>query len=294
MNIGWNYRREHLRLAQRSHYVIPDGGDQPNVVPPTASVWYYFRELDYPRITELFALGDTMARAAALMTGTELASVRVLGTAWPRHYNRPLAQALHANIRRVGVPRWSTADQALARAVQRELGAPDSGLATRLDSLRAPPRPEDRRGGGSDDIGDVSWNVPTVVLRYPANIPNLPGHNWANAIAMATPIAHQGTTAGAKALALTLLDVLLEPRLVAEAWTYFRDVQTKSVHYQPLVRPNDRPATDLNVDVMARYRTAMRPFYYDAARPGTYLEQLGITYPTVRAADGTCPTPAGR
>jgi aminobenzoyl-glutamate utilization protein B len=292
MNIGWNYRREHLRLAQRSHYVIPQGGDQPNVVPPTASVWYYLRELDYPHITELFALGDTIARAAAMMTGTELASVRVLGTAWPRHYNRPLAQALQANIRRVGVPRWSAADQALARAVQRELGVPDSGLATRTDSLEPPPRPENRRGGGSDDIGDVSWNVPTVVLRYPANIPNLPGHSWANAIAMATPLAHQGTTAGAQALAATILDVLLQPRLVTEAWTYFRDVQTKSVRYQPLLRPDDRPATDLNADVMARHRPAMRRFYYDPARPGTYLEQLGVTYPTVRSADGTCPVPS--
>ena len=294
MNIGWNYRREHLRLVQRSHYVIPQGGDQPNVVPPTASVWYYFRELDYPHITEMFALGDTLARAAALMTGTELASVRVLGTAWPRHFNRPLAEALHANIRRVGLPRWSAADQTLARALQKELGVPDSGLVTRLDSLRPPPRPQDRRGGGSDDIGDVSWTVPTVVLRYPANIPNLPGHNWANAIAMATPIAHQGTTAGAKALAMTLLDLLLRPELVAQAQTYFRDVQTKDVRYQPLLRPDDRPATDLNVDVMARHRPAMRRFYYDPSRPGTYLEQLGIAYPTVRAADSSCPVPSSR
>jgi aminobenzoyl-glutamate utilization protein B len=288
MNVGWNYRREHLRLAHRSHYVIPRGGDQPNVVPPTASVWYYFRELDYPHITELFALGDTIARAAALMSGTELSSVRILGTAWPRHYNRPLAEAVQANIRRVGMPRWSAADQALARAVQTELGVPDSGLLTVVDSLRPPPRPQDRRGGGSDDIGDVSWTVPTVVLRYPANIPNLPGHNLANAIAMATPIAHQGTTAGAKALALSLLDILLTPRLVTDAWAYFRDVQTKTARYQPLLRPGDRPATDLNVDVMARHRDAMRPFYYDASRPGTYLDQLGITYPTVRAADGSC------
>jgi aminobenzoyl-glutamate utilization protein B len=72
MDIGWNYRREHLRLQQRSHYVIVDGGDQPNVVPPTASVWYYLRELDYPHIMELYALADTIARAAAAMTSTTL------------------------------------------------------------------------------------------------------------------------------------------------------------------------------------------------------------------------------
>src|SRR5213596_656623 len=119
MDIGWNYRREHLRLQQRSHYVIPDGGDQPNVVPPTASVWYYFRELDYPHIQELFAIGDTIARAAAMMSGTTLASVRILGAAWPGHFNRVIAEAMYENIKQVGLPLWSDADQRLAHALQR-------------------------------------------------------------------------------------------------------------------------------------------------------------------------------
>src|SRR5947199_5272863 len=72
MDIGWNYRREHLRLQQRSHYVITNGGDQPNVVPPVASVWYFFRETDYPRIRELHEVGNTMAAAAAMMTATQV------------------------------------------------------------------------------------------------------------------------------------------------------------------------------------------------------------------------------
>ena len=54
MDVGWNFRREHLRLNQRSHYVITNGGDQPNVVPPNASVWYYLREADYDHIKELW------------------------------------------------------------------------------------------------------------------------------------------------------------------------------------------------------------------------------------------------
>src|SRR5882757_4284986 len=70
MNAGWEFRREHLRLQQRSHYVIINGGDQPNVVPSEAGVWYYFREIDYPHIRDLYDLGDTMAKAATMMTGT--------------------------------------------------------------------------------------------------------------------------------------------------------------------------------------------------------------------------------
>ena len=282
MDVAWNFRREHLRLQHRSHSVIIDGGDQPNVVPTTASVWYYFREITYPQIRELWAIGDTIARAAAMATGTQLAGTRVLGAAWPRHGNRAIAQALQENIEAVGMPKWSDADLTLARAIQKELGQPQRGLDTAVKELEPPVKDEDNRGGGSDDIGDVSWNVPTVVLGYPANIPNLPGHNWANAIAMATPLAHKGTTAGAKAMAMTVLDLLTTPALVDSAWRYFREVQTKELKYQPLIRAEDAPAIEMNRRIMAEYAPKLRPYYYDARKYRTYLEQLGIQYPTVR------------
>ncbi|MBI3983502.1 MAG: amidohydrolase, partial [Gemmatimonadetes bacterium] len=288
MEIGWQFRREHMRLPQRSHSVIVDGGDQPNVVPPTASIWFYFRELDYPGVQQMWAWGDSIAQGAAMMTGTRLASTRVLGSAWPGHFNKVVAETMAENIKKIGLPTWDEADQQLARALQKELGVADSGLAVRLDTLRPPIPPQQRMGGGSDDIGDVSWNVPTIVLSFPSNIPGLPGHNWSNGIAMATPIAHKGATAGAKAQAMTMLDFLLRPELVQQAWDYFRNVQTKTIKYEPLIRPEDRPATHLNTDILARYRPEMRKFYYDPSRYRTYLEQLGVAYPTVRSADGRC------
>ena len=287
MNVGWNYRREHLRLQQRSHYVIPDGGDQPNVVPTTASVWYYFRELTYPRIKGLWAVGDSVAKGAALMTGTKLVGERVIGSAWPRHFNRPIAEAMLANIKQVGLPQWSEADQTLAKAVQKEMGTEERGLASKVDTSAAPSKIPNM-GGGSDDIGDVSWNVPTITLNYPSNIPGLPGHHWSSAIASATPIAHKGATAGAKAMALTMLDILGKPALVDSAWSYFRTVQTKDIKYEPFMRPNEEPATFLNADILARYRPEMKKFYFDPERYSTYLEQLGISYPTVPGANGKC------
>jgi len=281
MNAGWNYRREHLRLQHRSHYIIRDGGDQPNVVPRTASVWYYFRDIDYTHITELFDIGNKMAEGAALMTGTKLASVRILGSAWPRHFNKPVAEAMTANIKQVGLPGWSTEDQTLAKALQKEVGVDEKGLDTALAKLDTGTSAEANRGGGSDDIGDVSWNAPTITLSFPSNIPNLPGHNWSNAIAMATPIAHKGATAGAKATAMTMLDLLTTPALVDSAWSYFRNVQTKEMKYKPLIRPQDKPAIELNTAIMAKYRPLMRKYYYDPVKYKTYLEQLGITYPVV-------------
>jgi aminobenzoyl-glutamate utilization protein B len=294
MDSGWNFRREHLRLSQRSHYVITNGGDQPNVVPSNASVWYYLRETDYEHIKDLWDIADKMAQGAALMTNTTFTS-RVLGSAWPGYFNKPIADAVTENIKEVGLPQWSEDDQKLAKALQHELKQPERGLATEVrvasagrggrggDGGGEATAPGGGGGGASDDIGDVSWNVPTVVLRFPSNIPGGPGHNWANAISMATPIAHKGVTAGAKVEALTILDILTNPEIVKSAWEYFNNVQTKDVKYQPLIRPEDQPAIWLNKKIMDEYRPAMQKFYYDPVKYKTYLEQLGIQYPTLRA-----------
>jgi aminobenzoyl-glutamate utilization protein B len=281
MDVGWNFRREHLRLQHRSHSVITNGGDQPNVVPPNASVWYYLRETDYEHIKELREIANTMAKGAAMMTNTEVSS-RILGSAWPQHMNKTIAETMYANIQTVGLPTWDDADITLAKALQKELKQPQTGLATQIGQLRGGIDPEQNMGGPSDDIGDVSWNVPTVTLSYPANIPGTPGHNWANAIALATPIAHKGVTAGAKVQAMTIIDMLMRPELVQQAWDYFRNVQTKDQKYVPFITDSDQPATWLNTAILDKYRPEMKKFYYDPTKYKTYLEQLGIKYPTVR------------
>ena len=301
MDVGYNFRREHLRLATRVHNVITNGGDQPNVVPPTASVWYYFREADYEHIINLWHIGDNMAQAATLMTDTTYTS-RLLGSAWPGYFNKPIAEAMYANIQKVGLPQWSDDDQVLAKGLQKELKVKVTGLASKIPELK-PPRSEEQAadeggeggnigptGGGSDDIGDISWNVPTVTLRYPSNIPGGPGHNWANGVSMATPIAYKGVIAGAKVQAMTMLDILLRPELVEQARDYFVNVQTKDRKYQSFLRPADQPAIWLNEKTMETYRPRMKALYYDPSKYDTYLEQLGIKYPTVRATeDRTAP-----
>ncbi len=281
MDVAWNFRREHLRLQQRSHSVITDGGDQPNVVPSTATVWYYLRETDYAHIKEMREIADRMAKAAAMMTDTEVSS-RLLGSAWPGNMSKPVTEAIYANATAVGLPKWDEADQKLAKALQKELKQPEIGLPSEIPAIKSGLAPDQNYGGGSDDIGDVSWTVPTATLRYPANIPNLPGHNWANAVAMATPIAHKGTTAGAKVQAMTILDFLTRPELVQQAREYFEKETVKDQKYQPFIGPDDRPAIHLNAKLLEEYRPAMRKYYFDSTKHKTYLEQLGIGYPTVR------------
>jgi aminobenzoyl-glutamate utilization protein B len=281
MNIGWNFRREHLRLAQRSHYVITNGGDQPNVVPPRAAVWYYFRENDYDRIKEMWELGDSMAKGAALMTSTAVES-RVLGSAWPGHGNRAIAEAFHANILEVGMPAWSDADQQFARALQRAMGTAERGLVTQVPQTlggRELIPDEQKQGGPSDDIGDVMWNVPTATLTFPSNVPGVTMHHWTAAVAMATPVAHKGATQAAKVHAMTVLDLMLRPELVKAAREYFENVQGKQRRYAPIIRPQDQPAITINRETMERHRPTLRKFYYDPSRYKTYLEQLNVPYP---------------
>jgi aminobenzoyl-glutamate utilization protein B len=279
---GWEFKREHLRPAARSHYIIVEGGDQPNVVPQTATIWFYFRERDYELTKEQYDAAILMAEGAALMTGTEVDTVMTVGAAWGRHFSKPVAEVTYSNIQAVGLPDWSEDDIRFAEAFQREMGVDVTGLADSIRDLRGPVDLSRSLGGGSDDIGDVSWNMPTVTLSYPSNMSGGPGHNWANGIAMATPIAHKGAVSGARVQARTLLDLFLDGETVDAAWTYFNDVQTAETVYTPFISPTDQPAIWLNEGIMARWRPEMRPYYYDSNRFSTYLEQLGIEYPTIR------------
>ncbi|MEE9362104.1 MAG: amidohydrolase [Cellulophaga sp.] len=280
MNVGWNYKREHLHPLKRSHSIFTDAGDQPNVVPSKASIWYYFRDIKYEGIMEMYAEANDIAKGAALMTGTTV-SHKVLGTAWPRHYNKIIAETMYDNILEVGLPNWSEKDQALAKAVQTEVNSKKiEGLSNELRKLGLPVKVP--ISGGSDDIGDVSWKVPTVTLGYPSNIPGLQGHHWSNAIAMATPIAHKGVTAGAKVEAMTILDFLLKPELLKEAWSYFKNVQSKETTYRPMISEDDMPPSYLNKGKQEQFRSQLKKFYYDETKYDSYLEQLGVEYPTIK------------
>jgi aminobenzoyl-glutamate utilization protein B len=283
MNVAWNYRREHLHPLQRSHYVIVDGGDQPNVVPSKATVWYFIREMTADNIRENFATLQRIAEGAAMMTDTTV-SRRIVGAAYPRHFNKPIALAMYDNMRAVGMPEWSEDDQAYARAFQEFMDAEEiTGLRTELEPINEPlEKPE---SGGSDDIGDVSWNVPTVTMRFPSNIEGRTGHHWSSAMAMATPIAHKGATAGAKVLAATMIDLIQDDALVDDAWKYFREEQTANETYAPFISDDDDPAIEKNVAIMSQYKDELKKYYYDPSKYDTYLEQLGVDYPQLEDPD---------
>ncbi len=195
-----------------------------------------------------------------------------------------MAELAMANIEMVGMPKWTADDQAFAKLVQETQQRKVEPLHDKPTPLR--PEREERipTGGGSDDIGDIMWTVPTITIRFPSNIPNMIGHNVTSAMAMATPIAHKGAVAGAKAVALTVLDLMTTPEELTKAKAFFNNEQQKYDHYKPFVTASDVPAIHINDDYMRTYRPLMEPYYYDASKYPSYLEQLGIKYPNPPSA----------
>ena len=278
MDTAWQYQRQFEHISQRSHNVIVNGGGQPNIVPGIATDWYYFREHDFKSVRALWADGVRIANAAALATQTTV-TMKTMGAAATNFGNKPLAEIAQANIEAVGMPKWTADDQAFTKMVQQGLGQPLKPLSTEVSKLEAPNPNATPTGGGSDDIGDIEWTVPTIRISEPSNIPNMIGHNVTSAIAEATPIAHKGAVADAKAIAMTVLDLMTTPQALVDAKAYFDNDQQKYGPYDPFLTATDTPGIHINDIIMQQMRPKMEPLYYDPKKYPDYLTQLGVSYP---------------
>ncbi len=255
MDAGMAQYREHMLPTMRAHRVITNGGDQPNVVPRKASIWWYFRDYTAEGARSLFDQAKKIAQGAALMTNTSV-EVDVMAAVWPTRGNRTLAEAVRRSIEVVGMPDWTPEEDALARSLQARAKVKVEGLHREIAPLTGP-------GGqktSASDSGDVSWKVPQVKFYYPANIPNIDFHHWAAGVALATSIAHKGAVAGAKVLALSAVDFLEHPERVAEAKATFRE-ELGGVEYKSLLPPDQKPPVELNRAMMEKFRPAMAKHY---------------------------------
>ncbi|KPJ90724.1 MAG: hypothetical protein AMS18_10165 [Gemmatimonas sp. SG8_17] len=254
MDLSWDVLREHLPPTQRSHSVITHGGIQPNVVPDYAKIWFYFRESTYEGARHLYERAHQVAQGAATMTGATFEE-HVLAAVWPTRDNRTVAEVVQSNIELVGMPDWTAEEQALARRIQRAAEVEESGLRTGTSSLS-----EATQSTSSNDSGDITWTVPHGRITFPANVPNVPFHHWAAAIAEATSIAHKGSVAGAKVLAGAVIDLLTNPELLLEAQETFAQEVSGSA-YRSLLPAGQEPPIDLNAEEMAKHRELMKAHY---------------------------------
>ncbi len=255
MDVGLAQFREHMPPGATAHRVITDGGQQPNVIPARASMWWYFRSGEAEGARALFAHATDVARGAGLMARCEL-DVKVRAAVWPVRGNQVMAEAIQRVIVAVGMPAWTAAEQAFARTLQQAAGVKADGLRTTVTPMTGPMR----QIPASNDCGDISWKVPMARVWFPGNVPHVPFHHWSAGAALATSIAHKGGVAGAKALAASMVEFFANPALVAEAKEGFRKEIGDTV-YRPLLPDQTRPPTELNAETMDRYRARMEVHY---------------------------------
>ena len=207
---GINLMREHVRPTVRMHYVVTDAGDVPNVVPEHARVWLWLRDSKMTSVEELLARVRKIAEGAALATETE-GEVAVQSGSWEMLANKAGARRLHGNLEWLPPLEFSAADEVFARALQAAAGVEPVGLKTEIAPFLESPGPPE---GGSTDVADVSWLVPTFEL-WVTTAPDLvPWHAWPVVASSRTPIGHQGMLYAARALAVTLVDLFSDEKLL--------------------------------------------------------------------------------
>jgi aminobenzoyl-glutamate utilization protein B len=222
MSSGVNFMREHIKQDARIHYVITNGGGQPNVVPPEAEVWYYIRADKHADVEEYFEWVKEIADGAARMTRTKLAVVQVDADMHEVLPNRTLSEIIQRNLEQVGAPKFTDDEKAFARKTQAPLGRSlDRALSETVEPLSDLPE----QGVASTDVGDISWFVPVGQLTAATHTFGAPGHSWQIVACTGTTIGEKGMMVAAKALAGAAVDLYGSPDLIARAKADFKQVR---------------------------------------------------------------------
>jgi aminobenzoyl-glutamate utilization protein B len=222
-----NLMREHVEPTVRIHYVITDGGDVPNVVPAYAKLWCWVRDSKRASLDALMLRARAMAEGAALASGTESTFIAHGGT-YEILVNMSGARIIHDNLTWLGPLEFTEAEQEFAREIQRATGVEPLGLEGEVKPLNLEPGPPD---GGSTDVGDVSWKVPTLHLSVTTAAKGAPWHAWPVVAAGGMSIGHKGMVYAAKALAATMVDLYENPEQLAAVKREFEE-KTKDFTFE--------------------------------------------------------------
>lgn len=236
MNFMVNLMREHVPSESRIHYVITDGGAAPNIVPERAEVYYYVRHPDRDATAALFDRVVAIAQAAAAGTETSM-QVEVMHGNYPVLPNETLSRTVFGQLSRLGGIRYSEAETAFANKLRKSLPGELRALSTAAQV--APLRTVQR--WGSTDVGDVSWQVPTVGFATATWVPGTPAHSWQAVAAGGMSIGHKGMQRAAQTLALTAAELYSDPELIRTARAEFERRRGADFRYQPLLGDRDPP-----------------------------------------------------
>jgi len=231
MNYMANMLREHVPQETRMHYVITAGGAAPNVVPDFAESFYYVRHPDPQQVIAIFDRLVQAAEGAALGTGTTM-EYEVIHGLYAMLPNTALAEVMYANLERVGGVVYDESDREFAKAIRATL--PDDSPPLEAASRILPLQPS-IQAGGSTDVADVSWVVPTVGLETATWVPGTAAHSWQAIAAGGTAIGEKGMLVAAKAMAMTTLDLITNPALLQAAQTEYAERVGPNFVYRSLV-----------------------------------------------------------
>lgn len=237
-----NMMREHIPSDTRIHYVITKGGEAPNVVPAFAEVYYYARNKDRDILQSVWKRIENAAQGAALGTGTKV-EWEVLGGVYNLLPNITLAEIMHNNLVKAGGVIYNDEEKAFAEKISQTLGEQKVPLenAAKIKDFRD--ASETATSGGSTDVGDVSWTVPTVGLSTATWVPGSAAHSWQSTAASGMTIGQKGMIVAAKTLACTAIDLYKNQSLIEKARAEWLEKRGANFKYEALLGDR-KPALD--------------------------------------------------
>ncbi len=230
MNNMVNMMREHTTESTRIHYVITQGGKAPNVVPDFAEVYYYARHSSRDEVVNVFDRIVNAAKGAALGTDTTMEYEMIGGTHELLH-NDILQQLVHKNLEKIGGYTYTSEEKVFAEKISESLGV--SFNTQYVEGVE--PYDKGGKAGGSTDVGDVSFAVPTVGLRAATWVPGTPAHSWQAVAAGGTDIGNKGMMVAAKTLALTAMQLIDNPKIISDAKKEFLQKRGDDFKYVPML-----------------------------------------------------------
>jgi aminobenzoyl-glutamate utilization protein B len=236
MNHAIELLREHIPQDSRIHYIITRGGAAPNIVPDLAETYYYARHARMAVLDGIWERVLKCARAGELATETQL-EIELINSVWEVLPNDALGALLDKNLRLIGGVRYTPEEQAFAERLRKSIENPADPLGSQ-ETVR--PQSENRALGGSTDVGDISWMLPTAQFSAATWVPGTPGHSWQSTACSGMSIGQKGMLVAAKTLALTALDVFHDPKQVDAAHASF-EKRRGGVVYKSRLPPDQKP-----------------------------------------------------
>ena len=240
MNMMVNMLREHVPMESRIHYIITSGGSAPNIVPDYAEVYYYIRHPETEIVKELFERVVKAAEGAATGTGTKV-EYEIIHGIYNVLPNKVLAEIMHQNLSEVGGVVYDQMEREFATKIIATYGYEvDESIVDESDDI-VPFEVRTRGTGGSTDVGDISWVVPTAGLRTATWVPGTSGHSWQAVAAGGMSIGSKGMMVAAKTITMTAMDIFQNPDKIKEAKAELLERRGKEFTYQPLLGDRKPP-----------------------------------------------------